>query len=289
MDHLNHYAYTRIIPQRIEGMKEPLYSVIASRAEARIRSGQWAPGSRLPSERELCDILDVSRATLRQALAELEERGLISRHQGRGTFVARPRVEAALSGFFSIREALRARGMTVVTRVLGVTVIEASRQLSADLGCVPGDPLVRLERLRLVEAEPLVLESSHLPEALFPGLVAADFVTRSLYDILREDYGRAVSDATETLEPVITTARESALLALPGQAPAILTRRVTKDTSGTIVELGHALLRGDRSRFLLQRHVREPWATHVSLDEADTSETTTLDMPAVAGLLAGRM
>jgi GntR family transcriptional regulator len=269
-------------------MKEPVYSVIASRAEARIRSGQWAPGSRLPSERVLCNILDVSRATLRQALAELEERGLISRHQGRGTFVARPRVEAALSGFFSIREALHARGMTVVTRVLGVTVVEASRQLSADLGCLPGDPLVRLERLRLVETEPLVLESSHLPGALFPDLVAADFVTRSLYDILREDYGRAVSDAIEMLEPVITTARESALLGLPGHAPAILTRRVTKDTSGTIVELGHALLRGDRSRFLLQRHAREPWATHVSLDEAETTETMILDTPDVAGLVPSR-
>jgi GntR family transcriptional regulator len=269
-------------------MKEPLYSVIASRAEDRIRSGQWAPGSRLPAERDLCEILDVSRATLRQALAELEERGLISRHQGRGTFVARPRVEAALSGFFSIREALGARGMTVVTRVLSVSMIEASRQLSADLGCLPGDPLVRLERLRLVDAEPLILETSHLPDALFPGLAAADFVTRSLYDILREDYGRAVSDATEMLEPVVTTARESGLLGLTGHAPAILTRRVTRDTDGTIVELGHALLRGDRSRFLLQRHVREPWATHVLLDHADASETATLDTPAVAGLLAGR-
>jgi GntR family transcriptional regulator len=269
-------------------MKEPLYSIIANRAEARIRSGQWAPGSRLPSERELCEILDVSRATLRQALAELEERGLISRHQGRGTFVARPRLQAPLSGFFSISEALRARGMTVLTRVLGVTVVDASRQLSADLACLPGDALVRLERLRLVDDEPLVLETSHLPEALFPGLVDADFVTRSLYDILREDYGHAVSDATEMLEPVITTARESALLGIPGQTPALLTRRVTSDTNGSIVELGQALLRGDRSRFLLQRHVREPWATHVTLDDPATPASTTLDTPALAGLLAGR-
>src|SRR3954452_15728626 len=104
-------------------MREPLYSVIANRAEARIRSGEWAPGSRLPSERELCALLDVSRATLRQALGELGERGLISRHQGRGTFVARPRVEAGFSGVFSISEALRAHGLTFDTDVLGVTTL----------------------------------------------------------------------------------------------------------------------------------------------------------------------
>lgn len=267
-------------------MREPLYSVIANRAEARIRSGQWAPGSRLPPERELCTVLDVSRATLRQALAELEERGLISRHQGRGTFVARPRFQAGILGFFSIGEALRARGMIVVTRVVGVSVVEASRQLSEDLRCMPGDPIVRVERLRLVDAEPLVLESSHLPEALFPELAHADFVNRSLYDIMREDYGRAVSVATETLEPVITTSHESLLLGVPGPAPAILTRRVTTDTDGTIVELGQALLRGDRSRFLLQHHVREPWATQVPSGPAVATKTTTLGTPAMAGLLA---
>jgi GntR family transcriptional regulator len=269
--------------------REPLYSVIASRAETRIRSGEWPPGSRLPSERDLCAILDVSRATLRQALAELEERGLISRHQGRGTFVSRPRFQAALLGSFSIREALRARGMVVVTRVLSVGIVEASRQLSADLGRLPGDPLVRLERLRLVEAEPLVLETSHLPADLLPGLEHVDFTNRGLYDILRDDYGRSVSEATETIEPVVMTPHESTLLGVPRHAPAILTRRVTSDTTGVIVELGQALLRGDRSRYLLERRVQEPWASagDATLPITTTAETR-LDSPAVAGLLGER-
>jgi GntR family transcriptional regulator len=241
----------------------------------------------MPSERELCAILDVSRATLRQALAELEDRGLISRHQGRGTFVTRPRFQTALSGFFSLREALRARGMTVVTRTIEVEVVEASRQLSADLGCLPGDPLVRLERLRLVESEPLVLETSHLPADLLPGLERANFADRSLYDILRDDYGRSVSSATETIEPVILTSRESTLLRVPRLAPAILTRRVTSDTTGIIVELGQALLRGDRSRYLLERRVDEPWISEGESGRAaaTTPATSRLDSPALAGLL----
>jgi GntR family transcriptional regulator len=270
-------------------MKESLYSTIASHAEARIRSGEWAPGSRMPSERELCAILDVSRATLRQALAELEERGLISRHQGRGTFVSRPRFQTALSGFFSIREALRARGMTVATRILAVGIVEATRRLSADLGCLPGDPLVRLERLRLVDAEPLVLETSHLPSELMPNLEHADFANRALYDILREDHGRSVSAAIETIEPVILMPRESTILAVPRHAPAIMTRRITRDATGTIVELGHALLRGDRSRYLLERRVDEPWTSdHDAALAVIPGAGSRLDSPALVGLLVDK-
>jgi GntR family transcriptional regulator len=238
-------------------VKEPLYSIIASRAEERIRSGEWKVGVRLPPERELCRELDVSRSTLRQALGELEERGLLTRHQGRGTFVTRPRVPTPLSGYFSIMDALRARGLKVGTRVLSVEVVDASRQLASDLGCMPGDRIVHIERLRLADGEPLVLESSHLRLELFPGLPGADLEHRSLYDVLREDYGRSVTEALETIEPVILTPRECGLLDVPRHAPAILTRRITHDREDVVVELGQALLRGDRSRFLLVRHVDE--------------------------------
>jgi GntR family transcriptional regulator len=240
--------------------KEPLHSIVASRAEARIRSGEWAPGTRLPPERELCRVLDISRATLRQALAELEQRGLITRHQGRGTFVTRPPVAAEISGFFTVAAALRARGMQLATRVLAVEIEDASRQLAQDLGCLPGDPLLRLDRLRLVESEPLMADSTWLPLARFPRLEAHDFAGRSLYDILREDYGCELESALESFEPVVTTPREAHLLGVPRHAPALLLRRVAFDSAGVPVEISNSLLRGDRSRFLLERRYHDVWA-----------------------------
>lgn len=263
-------------------MREPLHSIIASRAETRIRSGAWAPGTRLPPERELCELLDVSRTTLRQALAELEERGLISRHQGRGTFVTRPRVDAAVSGHFTIGAALRARGMTLTTQVLSVGIVEAGRQIATDLGILPGEEVVHLERLRSLANEPLLLETTDLPRALFPGLTEADFAGRSLYDILREDHRRTVEAATETLEPVILTARESTALEVPRHAPAMLIRRLSTDSIGTVVEVSHLLLRGDRSRFLLERRVRETWPGAPSSDAGGGGEAPTPDLIAAA-------
>ena len=244
-------------------MREPLHSVIASRAEARIRSGEWTPGTRLPPERELCRILDVSRSTLRLALAELEERGLITRHQGRGTFVARRRIEADATSYFTIGAALRAGGRELDTKVVKVETSPASRTIAADLGILPGDPVVHLERLRSLDREPLLLETSNLPVALFPELGRQDLEHRSLYEILHDVYGHEPSAATETLEPVMLTPHEAAQLGVGRHTPALLIRRVSVDTAGTPIEVTQALLRGDRSRFLLQRRLGpdlpEPW------------------------------
>ena len=239
--------------------REPLHSIIASRAERRIRSGEWAAGTRLPPERELCELLDVSRTTLRQALAELEHRGLISRHQGRGTFVTRPRLDAAVTGHFTISAALQARGVSLETRVISAAVMPVPRSTADDLAMRPGDPVVHVERLRSIEGEPLMLESTDLPSALFPGLEALDLEHRSLYTVLADDYGRMVQTATESLEPVMVTTRESSLLEVPRHAPALLIRRVSSDQSGTLVELSNLVLRGDRSRFLLERRIRQAW------------------------------
>lgn len=234
---------------------EPLYSVIASRMEERISAGRWQEGDRLPPERQLCGDFGVSRATLRQALGELEERGLITRHQGRGTFVSKPRVQLPILGVFSIRDAMKAHGMKMTTRVLGVESIEASRQIAADLACLPGDPVIHIERLRIGDGEPMVLDSAHLRAELFPGLEAIDYTERSLYDVLQTDYGRVVSEAQETLEPVILTPRECELLGVPQHTTGLLTRRITTDATGVIVALGHVLLRGDRSRYFYKRTV----------------------------------
>ncbi len=237
---------------------EPLYSLIASQMEDRISSGGWEEGDRLPAERQLCGDFGVSRATLRQALDELEQRGLITRHRGRGTFVTKPRVQLPIVGVFSIRDAMEAYGIRMSTRVVGVEVLEAGRQLASDLACLPGEKVVFIERLRIGDGEPMVLDTAHLRADLFPGVETVDFEQRSLYDVLETDYGRTVAEAQETLEPVILTPRECELLEVPQHTTALLTRRITTDANGVVVALGHVLLRGDRSRYIYKRTVERP-------------------------------
>lgn len=106
-------------------MREPLHAIVAVRTESRIRSGEWATGDRLPPERDLCRELDVSRTTLRQALAELERRGLVSREQGRGTFVADP-PEPAVAAAAGERSSPEGRLRDHVILVTGSTGIAAA-------------------------------------------------------------------------------------------------------------------------------------------------------------------
>ena len=236
-------------------MRPTLRDRAVAHLEGRITSGEWAAGDRLPPERDLCLELGISRATLRQALADLDDRGLVTRHQGRGTFVARPRVQQDLDRFFSLGEALRARGLALASRVLSAGLVDAGDSLADDLGVRPGDPLVRVRRLRSVAGEPFTLEDTHLPASLFPGLEARDLGGRSLYDVLAEDYGCVVATAEETLEPVVLAPAEAALLGVPRRSPALLVRRVTSDRGGRRVEHVQALVRGDRARLLLRRRV----------------------------------
>ncbi len=145
--------------------------------------------------------------------------------------------------------------MRMTTRVVNVEIIEASRQLASDLACLPGDDVVFVERLRIGDGEPMVLDTAHLRAELFPGLESVDLEHRSLYEVLEADYGRTVAEARETLEPVILTPRECELLGVPAHTTALLTRRITTDSAGVVVALGHVLLRGDRSRYIYKRTV----------------------------------
>lgn len=266
--------------------KEPLYSQIATRAAALIAGGEWQPGQRLPPERTLCQRLGVSRTTLRQALAELEARGLISRHQGRGTFVTRPRFDAEVTGSFSLSAALLQRGHDLRTRVLAVEAVEAGGHVATDLGCLPGDRVLRLARLRLLDGEPLMLELAHLPLRRFPGLETKDFEARSLYAILAQDYGCRPTLAKESLEPVVCRAREAQLLGVPRRAPALRIVRLTADEHGRPIETNDALLRGDRCRILLTR-TADGW-----LDRATTRVPTgwleRISTPSVVAAALGR-
>jgi GntR family transcriptional regulator len=220
-----------------------------------IDRGEWRPGDRLPPERELAIRYGCSLITVRRALTELARERRLARTPGRGTFVQRPRIDRDLAEEKSFTEEMQVRGLDPETRLVGARPESAGESVANALRLEVGSPTLYLERLRLADGEPLLLEQVHLPAEQFPGLLASDLEHNSLYDLLTRRYDTHITRARETLEPVLLRAREARLLGRPPRSPALLVEGIAFAASGIPVEFGRTYVRGDRTRYYVERVV----------------------------------
>jgi len=228
----------------------PLYQQVIDAMAEFIEGNHLEPDYQLPGEAELCRMFDVSRTVIRQALQELEYKGLIYRTKGKGTFVARPKIHEGLfqelTGFYQDMEA---RGHKPVSKVLKQEKVPASKKIASFLEIGEGDPVIQIERLRYVQQEPIVFVTTFLPFSICPSLLDVDLKNRSLYEYLESEHGIQISRGKRYLEAVSATQKESDLLGVNDGAPMILLDSVSYMPDGTPLEYYHAIHRGDRSRF----------------------------------------
>jgi GntR family transcriptional regulator len=246
---------TRIFGRRwrvAQRSAKPAWVQIEEQLAARIESGALAAGERLPPERNLAESLDVSRMTVRQALASLAARGLVERGVGRGTFVREvPRVLHDLTRVAGFTEEVERQGLEAGARILEAKECRAPDQVASGLRIEPGAPVVRLERVRLGSDRPMTLEDSWLPAARFPGLLDRD-LTGSIYALMRTEYDLGPVSATERLEPVAARSYEAGALEVAEGSPLMLVERVAYAADGTPVEFARDRHRGDAARFVIR-------------------------------------
>jgi GntR family transcriptional regulator len=210
-----------------------------------------APGTSIPSERQLCAELSVSRPTLRSVVDSFVRDGVLVRHHGKGVFIARRKIaqDLAQSGGHLLPGSVDG---VWTSRVLDFRVTAAGARVARRLHMAPRDGVVRVHRLRFVDGEPMCLETVHLPRHAVPELRRADLDGVSLYALLRRRFDITVTRATQVIEPTVTDDDEAALLGVPAQSPALLFERTTQDGGGRVVEFTRAVYRGDRYRIVSQ-------------------------------------
>lgn len=217
---------------------------------------ELGPDQPIPSERVLMSTYSVSRATVRKTLDGLVADGLLRRTHGKGTFVARPRLESQLH-LASFTQDMRRRGLTPSTRLLRVAREQPPEGVAAALGLAPGEPAWHLQRLRLADGDPIALERGWYRAAELPDLDRQD-LTGSLYRVLAETYGLRIDHGEQTLWGEAADTETARLLDAPLHTPLLVFRRISS-AAGQPLEHVVSWYRGDR------------YQLHMSLDATPSS------------------
>ena len=216
----------------------PLYTQIKELLVARISEGQWSPGDVIPSELQLAQELNVSQGTVRKAITELVENNVLTRKQGRGTFVAYHDIQRALFHFFHIVDDKGHRVLPDST-TLSCRRKRASRLESSKLRLAAGSSVVSIERIRKFDSRPTVLETITLPSKPFGelGKVGACDLPNMLYELYEKEFGITVHSAEEQLRAVAASEHDAELLNLQAGSPLLEIERVALTLDKTPIEL----------------------------------------------------
>lgn len=222
----------------------PLYRQLVYSMAEQIKSGEMQPGTRIPSEREMAELARVSRTTARQAIEELVATGLVYREQGRGTFVAEPRMRS-LMGFASFSEDIIARGKKPTSIILEQQVTPASAVIAKRLKVALDEPVLHLVRLRMADEEPVAVQYSYLPLRLVPGLDKVDLKDKSLFTTLRNEYGVYPVWTEAEVEAIGATPALAEYLQVEPRSPVLLVCGLTYTESFELVESVETYYRGE--------------------------------------------
>ncbi|GFN22751.1 GntR family transcriptional regulator [Thermanaeromonas sp. C210] len=240
---------------------KPLYQQLKEVLAEQIKNGILKPEQRLPSEKELCAMYNVSRITVRQALAELAREGLIYRSHGKGTFVARPRIHQELVRVTPFEETLRSKGLEPSTEYLGSSLIAADYHLATVLAIPIATQVTRLELLGLGNNEPMVYYVSYFAGELGEKLsdlareLSRQRVAFSTLDLYKKAGLPSPSMLTQSFEAVAAGREQARILGVKQGEPLLLVTSLVYTAAGRPVEYKRAAYRGDKYSFYITRPV----------------------------------
>lgn len=238
---------TRVNPHTIVPKYYQLYEILRELIE----NGRWEPHQAIPSERELERLYDVSRTTVRQALEMLVDEGKLYRSHGKGTFVARPKLQYSLQRLTSFTDDIRMRGLEPGQRLLELARIEPPDRIRQQLKLTTDTTdVLQIERLRLADGEPIGIDIAYVALKTDQEITGEELLEAgSLYALLASRFKLIVEEADETIEAVLANEREAELLEVPLGSPLLLIERTTWCHLHHPIELVKMLYRADRYKF----------------------------------------
>jgi GntR family transcriptional regulator len=226
----------------------PLWAQVLEDLRRRLAGGEFA--AQFPTDNDLIGHYGVSRHTVREAVRRLQDEGVVNRERGRGTFVTAPAIERSWGAgvVYSLFRSVESQGYEQRSEVLDLS--ETTDEAVANrLALAVGEPLVRLERLRLVDGKPLAHDVVWLPAAVARPLLGVDFTHTALYDELASRCGVRPTAGSERVHAVVPDRVVGELLGLGPRQAAFAMERTSHAAIGPI-EWRETLVRGDRYSFV---------------------------------------
>lgn len=232
----------------------PVYYQLKNIISKMISDGTYTEGSLIPSERELGDTLGISRMTVRQALNNLVNEGILYREKGRGTFVSKSKIEQR--NIMSFSEIVAGRGMTPSTKVLYFQKEKAKDEIPGILGLEENQPVYNIKRLRLANNIPVSIEQAFIPEIHCPGLEKFD-LTQSLYRLIREEYRHSMSYVDNVIEASKADREEKELLGITNNVPVLRVTGVNYTESDLNLFYERSIYRSDEYKYNVRVYVNK--------------------------------
>jgi GntR family transcriptional regulator len=231
-------------------IRMPIHEQIRSYIQGKINSGEWAAGAQIPSEREISELFHVSRVTVRQAMVNLANEGMIRRVQGQGTFVSEPRIEMLEGELISITTLMQKQGREPETILKGFRKETLDLADAQALGYPLGEEVYVFQRIRKANGIIIVLENTMLPCRKVPGIDQYDLQTFSVFSLMADVYQFEDLQVHQTIEADTGTEEVARLLEIEPGSPVVCVHRVVRDASSQVVEFAHDYYPASRIRFV---------------------------------------
>lgn len=232
----------------------PVYFQLRNIIINKIEQGEYELGSIIPSERDLAEQLSISRMTVRQALSQLVNEGVLYREKGRGTFVSKIKFEQ--KNIMSFSDTVRKRGMEPKTEVLNFGLTEAGKFICEILDLNENEKVYNIKRLRLADSNPIAIEEAFIPQKYCPDMKMEDLY-KSLYKLLKQKYSYTISFIDNDIQAALPTKEEKSLLNISSIIPILNISGVNYTEEGLKLYFERSVYRSDEYKYNVRVHVNK--------------------------------
>jgi len=225
--------------------KVPLYFQLKEQIKQNILKGEYSEGDLIPSEREFSDSYELSSTTIRRALNDLVQENFLERKAGKGTFVRRRRVKRDLRKVLGFTKNMTEMGLAPATKVLSKKIVTPNAFARERLGLKKGDKVVRLERLRLADGIPMMLETRYIRTDLCPGIEKEE-LSSSLWRVFEEKFGLKPNRHSQGMKIATVAGQAASQLTLNDNSLVFLIKGVTYVRDNEPIECEESLYRSDK-------------------------------------------